>query len=590
MGGREKIVVTDDGCGMCPEDVLSCIQRHTTSKLSSIEDLSNISSRGFRGEALASMVSVAKVTITSAEHKGADAVCPGTVLVVAGGEILSTQETSAIPGTTVCVESLFYNVPARRKFLKSPAKDAQDIVKAMTMLAFSAPHVSFRLILDGELCLSVEGLPDTSNYIQRAKQLFGELFSKNSREVEYRDQHFSIKGVIASLQNTRSNRSLQYLLINGRPVVSPIISYIVKAACGTAIEQNRHPIFALCIDMDQSMLDINAHPQKREVRFADEESVKSAVYQAVLQALFSVQNFNIAPETQTFSDQFVSTPFSSFPTSPMKMPERDASVEISEISLIDKEPVCLAIIGDVALIYPNKLTNRDLNSDRSLGVSEQKMASTCDTDPFLINKSQRASLEPKPDSSTCCGTQPMAEACGNDEAIIALDLRATMRALLYKQACEADKETSSQTLLIPVTLQASSSEQALLNQAMPQLQELGFSLRPFGQNSYLIETVPTHLTGIDVEAFILDALHNGILTAHDVHVNERFRTLAHLQVAAMRDLKSPISRDFAIAVFKSWQSQGMFKTAPDGSYCYASITPKFLKASIAKGNLFVCQN
>jgi DNA mismatch repair protein MutL len=535
-GGRERIVVTDDGCGMCREDVGSCIKRHTTSKLRSIDDLASLSSRGFRGEALASMVAVSKVTIASAEHSGQQAVLSGTVLVASGGEVESLHETAAIPGTSISVESLFYNVPARRKFLKSPAKDAQDIVKVVTMLAFSAPHVSYKLILDGKLAFSVEGLSDSTDYAQRAVQLFSDQFQKGATRIDYSDQHFVIKGMLASLQNTRSNRSLQYVLINGRPVVSPVVSYTVKAACGTAIEQNRHPIFALSIEMDQSMLDINAHPQKKEVRFADEEAVRSAIYQAILQALYSVKDLYAVSKTCREQEQ------------PFQMPRPTAFVDDNDKRLagscveapgpliIETEPVCLAVIGDVALVQTD---------ERSFS---------------------------------------------QEEMIIALDLRATMRSLLYMQACQKDSSTSSQTLLIPVALQLSFEEQSLLKQAVPKLQDLGFSLRPFGQNSYLVETIPAHLTGIDIEAFLLNALHVGVLTAHDMHAEERLKTLIHLQAAAMKELRPPISKDFALGVFKSWAAGGMARTAPDGSFCYASISLKSLKSSIAKGNLFVCQN
>jgi hypothetical protein len=181
------------------------------------------------------------------------------------------------------VASLFFNVPARRKFLKSPAKDTADIIKAVTCLALTAPQTSFRLIIDGHSLFSVQGgtrLPD------RARTLLKDPFTQDGIELVHSQEGISIEGLIVDPKNLRSNRSGQYLIVNGRTVSSLPISYAVKAAYGTTCDDRHHPLFALNITLDPASIDVNVHPQKKEIRFADEEWVRVVLQEAVSKALF----------------------------------------------------------------------------------------------------------------------------------------------------------------------------------------------------------------------------------------------------------------------------------------------------------------
>ena len=259
LGGRELIRVSDDGCGMGRDDVIASIERHTTSKLTDISDLERLTSRGFRGEALASIVAVSRVTVTSAEE-GAGPLCPATALSAEGGLVVSVSESVRARGTTVEAASLFFNVPARRKFLKSPAKDTADIIKTVTSLALTAPQISFRLIVDGRLLFSVQGggrLPD------RAKALLKDPFLQDGIELSHTQEGISVEGLIVDPRSLRSNRSGQYLIVNGRSVTSWPISYAVRAAYGTACDERRHPLFVLNVTLDPASIDVNVHPQKK---------------------------------------------------------------------------------------------------------------------------------------------------------------------------------------------------------------------------------------------------------------------------------------------------------------------------------------
>jgi DNA mismatch repair protein MutL len=526
-GGRERIVVQDNGCGMCEEDVLRSIRRHTTSKLSSIDDLFSISSRGFRGEALASITSVAKVLISSSMKEDNLAVTPGTILSVHGGAVQGCESALLLPGTKVVVESLFYNVPARRKFLKSPARDIKEIVKVIEMQAFSAPHIAFKLVADGDLVCSFDAQEDSKSYAKRAINVFSEHFRNNSTLISYQDGNFALDGVIASLQNTRNNRALQFLLVNNRPVTSPFISHTIKAACGASIESGRHPIFALSLQMDQNLLDINVHPQKREVRFANEEEVSRIVYQAVSEALFSVSASSFCSPSSCYE----SSPFSC-----MQPYERESLFESKEEiqehvpTLLQEESVCLAVLGDMALIALSDVS----------------------------------------------------------ASLFVLDLRGAMRAILFANLMKEANEVVLQDLLIPSVVDVDAKDYEIFLQGLPVLAELGFLLRSFGQNSFIVESIPAHLSNIDVSKYIVDIFNNGLLTSHRLIEEDYRKKLAHLQVASMKELRSPISREIAFEIFKQWKTIGMPKRAPDGSFCCASLTSEELKTSVVKGILSPC--
>ena len=412
LGGREFIRVTDNGCGMGKEDVITSIERHSTSKLEHIDDLERIMSRGFRGEALASIVAISHVTITSAEKNDGEAfaklaiaicevpakgrasistkpivvtmgeersklypsrheqsavasfakasggqICPATTLVAAGGKISSVIETHAPQGTFIEVASLFFNVPARRKFLKSPAKDTQDIIKTVTCLALAAPGVAFRVIVDGRQVIGVaEELSEPLN--SRIRALLKDPFQNDAFEVHHSRDGFSLTGLIADPRQARSTRSGQYLIVNGRTVTSLPISYAVKAAFGATCEEGKHPLFALHMSLDPSSIDVNVHPQKKEVRFADEEWVRMLTQEAVQRHYLGKKGF---PHRAARACPYLrrAEPPSDMPDDPFA-PWRGSEVEeapslpfvLPKSSCPSSAPLCLAVMGDVALIQP----------------------------------------------------------------------------------------------------------------------------------------------------------------------------------------------------------------------------------------------
>jgi DNA mismatch repair protein MutL len=531
LGGRELIRVTDNGCGMSQEDLSACIERHSTSKLRSIEDLERISTHGFRGEALSSIVSVSKVTITSSEHQGTSSLQSATTLTAEGGIIRSIQETQAFPGTTVEVSDLFFNVPARRKFLKTPSKDTQDIIKVVTALALAAPHVSFRLIADDKQLLAVAE-ERQHQLLGRIRALFGEPFRQDAYEVFYSRDGFTLSGLVASPAHARSSRSGQHLIVNDRPVQSLPISYAVKNAYGTTCEDGKHPLFALELKLDPASIDVNVHPQKKEVRFADEEWVRMLVQEAVSEALFGKTAFahheSATPYTQPTSDERAFSLWRPFET------HRQPTLDLEETPLAQQFcPSHITIVEDIAILRPPQESLRN------------------DAVPH--------------------------------DSLIALDIKQAMRSVLYNELNRSQEHISTELLLVPITLECSIQEATKLQEKLPALEQQGFVIREFGPQTFLVEGIPSNAPDVDVKEFLLELVHD---EKSKTATEKSPKHLANMYVASMKSLRHPITEQTAHAVIKRWSEHNCPKIAPDGSPCFAHITISSLKDWIAKASHF----
>ncbi|MBE6596309.1 MAG: DNA mismatch repair endonuclease MutL [Ruminococcaceae bacterium] len=277
-GGVTFMRVTDNGCGMEAEDLPIAIRRHATSKIKEAEDLDGILTLGFRGEALAAIASVSHLRIIS---KTKDAVS-GAMLDSRGGEILGIYERAASDGTSVIVEDLFANVPARRKFLKKDVTEAAAVSAAVEKIALSKPHIAFRLIVDGNVRLETVGDGNLKNTIY---SVFGRDFASKLIEVKGEGEGISINGFIGRSDNVRANRNYQNFFINGRYVKSKTACAAIEQAFTSYIPPEKFPCCVLYITVNPMSVDVNVHPAKLEVKFSNEKPVFEAIYYAVRNAL-----------------------------------------------------------------------------------------------------------------------------------------------------------------------------------------------------------------------------------------------------------------------------------------------------------------
>lgn len=285
-GGVALIRVTDNGCGMSSEDMPVAIQRHATSKIQTREDLESITTLGFRGEALAAISAVSAVTIIS---KTADAEC-GTMLTSDGGKIVDISEVGASDGTTVVVENLFYNVPARRKFLKKDSTEAMNVTALVEKVALSRPDIAIQLLIDGEEKFSTPGDGDVLGAI---RAVFGREFATKLIKTDGTASGIRVHGYVGRSDNVKKNRNLENIFINGRYVKSLTAMAALEKAYVSYIAPEAFPVCVLFIEMNPSMVDVNVHPAKLEVKFAGEQPVFEAIYHTVRSA---IESFEYRPE------------------------------------------------------------------------------------------------------------------------------------------------------------------------------------------------------------------------------------------------------------------------------------------------------
>ncbi len=279
-GGIEFIRVSDNGCGIAPSDLPLAIKRHATSKISQASDLASILTLGFRGEALAAITAVSRVRIMSKEKNSQN----GTLLACDYGEVSEVRETGCPDGTTVIVEELFSNLPARRKFLKKDATEAMAVAASVEKVALSRPDIAIKLIIDGNIKFATGGDGDLKNTIYA---IFGRDFASKLIEVEARSGDIGIRGYIGRSDNIRANRNFQNFFINGRYIRSRTAQAAIEQAYTSFIAPEKFPCCVLTIEIDPSCVDANVHPAKLEVKFSDERAVFEAVYYAVRNALQS---------------------------------------------------------------------------------------------------------------------------------------------------------------------------------------------------------------------------------------------------------------------------------------------------------------
>ncbi len=290
-GGTKLIKIIDDGSGMSPDDALLAFERHATSKLSSDDGLMSISTMGFRGEALPSIASVSRFRLTTSTGEG-----HGSLISIEGGKIQGVKEVGAARGTTAEVRDLFFNTPARLKFLKSRETELSHIAATVERLALAHPMVHFRLTSDGkELfdCTPVRELRE------RVAQVYGRDFAKGLSEINHSGVACRVNGFVSAPGSTFSDRSRQETFVNHRPVKDRVITRALYDAYESLLMKERHPASILFIDIEPSQVDVNVHPAKREVRFADAQGVQRTIREAVICALKSSE---CAPGADAFME------------------------------------------------------------------------------------------------------------------------------------------------------------------------------------------------------------------------------------------------------------------------------------------------
>lgn len=468
-GGRQLIRIVDNGCGMTKDDALLCLERYATSKIREVDDLSSLATMGFRGEALPSIASISKVTILTATEAGKD----GTLVIAEGGRILKCCEAARAPGTTLEVKALFFNVPVRRKFQRSPAHDTAAVHKCVIMLSLAYPAVDFTLVADQKLLLQAPKATATESVdqiLQRSAAVLGREYLNESTSIQVVADGYQVLGLIGLPMNHRPNRSGQYLFINRRAVTSPLIASAIRDGYGTALPNQRFPTFVLHLQLPGDHVDVNVHPQKREVRLRQEQQLREVLRKAVSGAL------------QGESDVAVSTPWppthqpwESLPT-PASRPQYTQSQDLPWDNLPRFSHASEA---------PAPLIMRECPPEPPF-----QFTSTATTPRVLTSLPGYLILDP----STCHGLGK------GEQGLWIVDQRAAHCRLLYERLTHASAKTvvETQSLLLPLTLHLAPPDHTILLDALPELQRLGLEIDAFGPTTLRVQAIPVEFDGANI--------------------------------------------------------------------------------------------
>ncbi len=493
MGGRKLIRVRDDGIGMSQADALLALQRHATSKIATDADLMRIQTLGFRGEALPSIASVSRMELITRAFEEPI----GARIVVEGGEVRTVEETGAPIGTTVTVRDLFYNVPARLKFLKTVSTELGHIVETVTRYAFAYPDVSFRLVHERQELIFT---PGNGDLLSAVASLWGRETVRGMVAVEHTENGITVKGLISPPHQTRPTRQHQYFYVNLRPVRNKTLTAGLDEAYRSLTPEKRYPACVLMVELDPRRVDVNVHPAKIEVRFQQEHLVFEAVVQAVRRALLNhgmvpsalkpepIASVPPLPKEEASADLVPPIPTSNYregtdDISPL--PQLQRGQEIESVS-----PTQTALEPPTAM--PPAETLHQLLLQRAGLAAPAGMMSAPEESLFTSHLPFAHLLD---DLHILGQVRNTFIVASTRRGLAIIDQHVAHERVLYEQFCQQKGATPIpvQHLLNPEPLHLSRRDAQLVQERLPELEAIGFHLEPFGQDAFLVRAVPSAL-------------------------------------------------------------------------------------------------
>ena len=539
-GGVKEITVTDDGCGIPEDELKLALTRHATSKIGSLLDLEKVASYGFRGEALASIASVADVTVTSrtAEAESASAIYPDGHVGPAAGNL----------GTTVKVADLFYKTPARRKFLKAERTETAHVTEQLQRMALSCPDVDIRLSVDGTGVLS---LPSQAAD-ERVFAVMPESFRAASRGVLAESDTMRITGFAGLPTAAKARTSAQYFFVNGRFVRDKVLQHAVRAAYADVLHGAMQPLFCLMLDIDPQLVDVNVHPQKSEVRFRDSGAVHRFITHAITDALASGGRTNTEPSVE-------------FPS----------EVPTAEVAVAVKEPTGHEVIQSKRFALNAASKPAPLSQEQWLalyGRKREEERRLSDTPLFSATETAKPVVS-KPASETWADTlrvpqeepqlpevkktaplgRALAQLAGiyilaeNEEGLLIVDMHAAHERIIYERLkAAADKNLSVQPLLVPVTFRVTGEDMGMFEEYGEALVSLGLEVTAAGEAALAVRALPAVLAREKTDAeklvtsVLADLAQYGTSTLTKEMRNKCLATMAcHGSIRANRHLTVP---------------------------------------------------
>ena len=465
-GGKQLIQVSDNGSGITSKELPIAFERFSTSKISSFEDLFKINSLGFRGEALASIAAVSEVKIISKIENG-----DGAEMLIKNGVLGTVEPAAALNGTNITIQNLFYNTPARRKFLKSPRVEFRKVVEMIRRYALSNPSISFKLISDGRdiIILNNEILED------RIVHVMDPAYRDQLLQLNFLKGDYAIAGFLGNLNLVRTRPGEQYIFLNGRFIKNRLLNSAVYNAYKSILNRGEFPFFVLNIVLPHNEVDINVHPMKTEVRFKDEwriyHVIKSAVEEAISPILKTIPDFE-KPNIDTKFD---------FPTTFIpKEGETNPKQENFDLNTSSNLDIKFKPAIDRAKSYASKLASRpEPNSGKVSLENIWQVHSKYIVSPIT-------------------------------SGLVIIDQHVAHERVLFEEAMAAfdNNPMAAQTLLFPEVMDFSPDQFSILLDVLPYLEKMGFRLKEFGNNTIMIEAIPSEMSLGNEKNIIKEMLDN----------------------------------------------------------------------------------
>lgn len=513
-GGISFMRIADNGCGIDREDVPGAFLRHSTSKIRNAEDLEHISSLGFRGEALSSIAAVSQVELITKTPEDSF----GTRYMISGGKEEGLEDIGAPDGTTFLVRQLFYNVPARRKFLKTAMTEAGHVSDLMTRMALSHPHISFQFINNGQSKLHTSGNGNLRDVIYH---IYGREIAANLINVTYEKNGIRITGYIGAPLISRGNRNFETYFINGRYVKSSIIYKAIEDAYKDFTMQHKYPFTVLHIEVVGEDVDVNVHPTKMEVRFHNQQMVYNSIYEAVDQALHEKE---LIPEVTI--DVPKAAPKARAKPEPKAQPKEVIQPEVNKSAKVQPEKASgerdldyfmeqmkkrvmsyhqqnssAEVKGKSEIFKPQVQVDRVKEAAASYRAKQSPEQMTL-FDGKLLDKEKRANYKI---IGQVFDTYWLVEF---DNSLYIIDQHAAHERVLYEKTLREMKtrEFTSQMISPPVILNLTMQEAQLLRTYMDQFTRIGFEFEEFGQDSYAVRSVPANLFSIAKKELLMEMI------------------------------------------------------------------------------------
>lgn len=520
-GGISFIRITDNGCGIAKKQVPIAFLRHSTSKIRSVEDLLSIHSLGFRGEALSSIAAVAQVELITKTYEE----LTGTRYVIEGSKEVENEEIGAPEGTTFIVRNLFYNVPARRKFLKSAQTEAGYISDLMERMALSHPDVSFKFINNGQTKLHTSGNGNEKDLIYH---IYGRDITSAVLKVEHETELFKLRGFIGKPMISRGNRNYENYFINGRYIKSALIAKSIEEAYKGFMMQHQYPFCVLYFEMDSELLDVNVHPTKMELRFSQNEEIYRSLFEIIRNTISHRDFIPEVPVTEEKKEMIPPVP--KHTPEPFEIRRRGQDAFFEKMKQTSASPLT---------VQEENLFAKPLAAEAETNTSKEPIAEINSEQPTLENNFKEIVSEIHDIESTPQETAPIYEQQNleqldshfltkdarkkhkiigqlfdtywlieYEDKLFIIDQHAAHEKVLYERTMKkiSEKTFTSQTISPPIILTLNQDEVQALETYEAQLSMFGYEIEPFGGKEYAITAIPADFTDIDMKTMFIEML------------------------------------------------------------------------------------